>query len=77
MQGFKCSVTGSSSKRKVAAGKPPAYCENDPAKCVKGAKQMVYYYQKDGNNVVNAPKPPMYNQVMGFSEGAQNDIFEN
>jgi hypothetical protein len=77
MQGFKCTVTGSSSKRKVAAGKPPVYCSNDRAKCVKGAKQMVFYYQKDGNNVFNVPEAPMYNEVMGFFDGAQNDIFEN
>jgi hypothetical protein len=77
MQGHKCIVTGSSSKRKLAVAKPPVYCATDRSKCVKGAKQMIFYYQKDGNNVFNAPKAPLYNQVMGFSEGAQNDIFED
>ncbi|CAF0957659.1 unnamed protein product [Rotaria sordida] len=77
MQGHKCIVTGSTSTKKLAVAKPPVYCENDRSKCVKGAKQMIFYFQKDGNNVFNVPKMPTYNEVMGFSEGAQNDIFED
>ena len=76
MQGFKCIVTGSSSTKKLAVAKPAVYCEDDPSQCVKGAKQMVFYEQLDGNNVFNPPKMPTYNARMGFAEGAQNDIFE-
>ena len=77
MQGHKCLVVGSKSARKLARAKPPVYCEQDRSKCVKGAKQMIFYFQKDGNNVFNVPKMPTYNEVMGFSGGAQNDIFED
>ncbi|CAF4962578.1 unnamed protein product [Rotaria sp. Silwood1] len=58
MQGHKCIVTGSTSTKKLAVAKPPVYCENDRSKCVKGAKQMIFYFQKDGNNVFNVPKMP-------------------
>ncbi|CAF0745143.1 unnamed protein product [Adineta ricciae] len=77
MQGHKCIVTGSTSTKKLAVAKPPVYCENNPSRCTKGAKQMIFHFQKDGNNVFNVPKMPTYNQVMGFFEGAQNDIFED
>jgi hypothetical protein len=76
MQGHKCIVTGSNSTRRLAAAKPPVYCEDDPSKCVKGAKQMIFFNQADGNNVINPPKMPTYNLRMGFYEGAQNDIFQ-
>jgi hypothetical protein len=77
MQGFKCIVvTDSTSSRTLAVAKPPVYCEDDRSKCVNGAKQMVFYQQLDGNNVFNPPKMPTYNARMGFSEGAQNDIFQ-
>ncbi len=76
MQPHKCIVTGSNSTRRLALAKPPVYCEDDPSKCVKGAKQMVFFNQADGNNVINPPKMPTYNARMGFAEGAQNDIFE-
>jgi hypothetical protein len=76
MQGHKCIVTGSNSTRKLMVAKPPVYCEDNQSKCIKGAKQMIFYRQLDGNNVINPPKIPTYNARMGFSDGAQNDIFE-
>lgn len=76
MQAHKCIVTGSKSTKKLAIAKPPVYCEGDPSKCVKGAKQMIFYQQLDGNNVHKPPKMPIYNSRMGFSDGAQNDIFQ-
>ena len=76
MQGHKCIVTGSTSTRQLAVAKPPVYCEDDRSKCVKGAKQMIFYQQVDGNNVKNPPKIPTYNSRMGYSDGAQNDIFQ-
>jgi hypothetical protein len=41
MQGFKCSVTGSTSAKTVAPAKPPIYCGDGKNKCVTGAKQMI------------------------------------
>jgi hypothetical protein len=81
-QPFRCRVTGATSVTPVATGKPPVWCQNNPEGCTKGAKQMVYWNQVEGNNVwVNGsdargqPKSPGYNSVLGFSDGAQNDIF--
>jgi len=81
-QGFRCRVTGATSVTPVATGKPPVWCQGNPGACTKGAKQMVYWNQLEGNNVwVNGlndrgfPKSPGYNAVMGFMDGAQNDIF--
>ncbi|KAF9013078.1 hypothetical protein BDQ17DRAFT_1204170, partial [Cyathus striatus] len=40
MQGFKCKVVGQTGSAKLAAATPPVWCEDDPARCVKGAKQV-------------------------------------
>lgn len=77
MANYKCHVTGSKSKRKLAPAKAPVYCKDDQTKCVKGAKQMIAWNQKEGNNVeVPRRASPGYNLGMGFACGAQNDIFE-
>ncbi|KAK0636799.1 hypothetical protein B0T17DRAFT_482458, partial [Bombardia bombarda] len=78
MQNFKCHVTGSTSNKVVAKAKPPVYCADNPANCVKGPKQMIAWHQQEGNNVFppNDVTPP-YNEKMGFLPGAQNDIFED
>ncbi|KAG5644957.1 hypothetical protein DXG03_007327 [Asterophora parasitica] len=80
--GYRCKVTGSTSTKKLAVPKPPVWCEDDASKCVKGAKQMVYWNQRTGNNIAvsgydraGQPKSPGYNSKLGFSDGAQNDIF--
>ncbi|KAF9256181.1 hypothetical protein L218DRAFT_975456 [Marasmius fiardii PR-910] len=78
MQPFKCTVTGASpSAHAVASAKPPVYCEGNPSGCTAGAKQMVFYNQKEGNNVVydSSKGNPYYNERMGFKEGRQTDIF--
>lgn len=78
MQGFKCNVTGASPTAKpLAKAQIPVYCENEPEKCVKGAKQMLAAYQAEGNNI-ETPQwvTPNYNQKCGWAEGAQKDIFE-
>jgi hypothetical protein len=76
MQNHRCKVTGSTSTKKLGTPKPPVYCEDDLAKCVKGPKQMMAWNQASGNNVeVPAGKTPTYNQRMGFLPGAQNNIF--
>jgi hypothetical protein len=78
MQGFKCNVTGASPTAKpLAKAQVPVYCENEPEKCVKGAKQMLAWHQATGNNIETAQwVTPNYNQKCGWAEGAQTDIFE-
>lgn len=83
MTPFKCKVTGATSTTPVAPGKPPTWCEGNQGACTKGAKQMIYFNQADGNNVDvssgyqadGSQKSPNYNMKMGFANGAQNDIF--
>jgi hypothetical protein len=78
MQPFKCTVTGaSSSARPVAKAKAPVYCEGNANGCTKGAKQMIFYNQKEGNNVQydSAKGVPFYGEKMGFKSGRQTDIF--
>ncbi|KAF8901889.1 hypothetical protein CPB84DRAFT_1708032 [Gymnopilus junonius] len=79
---YRCRVTRQPGDAAVAPGRPPVWCEDDQNKCVRGAKQMVFWNQLDGNNVVisgddlsGRPKSPGYNRKMGFSNGAQTDIF--
>ncbi|KAG6833711.1 hypothetical protein H0H93_013111, partial [Arthromyces matolae] len=50
-QGFKCNVTGATSTTPLAVAQPAVWCENDQSKCVKGARQMIYWNQLDGNNI--------------------------
>ncbi|KAF9003575.1 hypothetical protein BDQ17DRAFT_1409017 [Cyathus striatus] len=82
MHGFKCNVTGATSKTAVSEAKPPVWCEDDQAKCVKGAKQLIFWNQRSGNNTFvggldasGYPKSPGYNMKCGFQDGAQDDIF--
>ncbi|CAA7260299.1 unnamed protein product [Cyclocybe aegerita] len=82
MLGYRCRVVGDTGDAAVAPGKPPVWCEDDPSRCVKGAKQMVFWNQLEGNNVqvsgvdlAGEPKAPTYNMRMGFADGPQNDIF--
>lgn len=70
-------VTGSTSTRVLAKAQTPTYCRDEPEKCTRGAKSMIAYAQKTGNNIPGASvhRRPLYNEVMGFFDGAQNDIF--
>ncbi|KAF8172110.1 hypothetical protein BJ912DRAFT_1047362 [Pholiota molesta] len=81
---FKCSVSGSTSSVPLAAPKPPVWCEGNPGACTKGAKQMIYWNQNEGNNIAvdgydleGDHKSPGYNSKLGFNDGAQNDIFSS
>jgi hypothetical protein len=78
MQGFKCNVTGASATAQpLAKAQVPVYCENEPDKCVKGAKQMLAWHQATGNNIETEQwVTPNYNQKCGWVEGAQKDIFQ-
>ncbi|KAF5317338.1 hypothetical protein D9611_003559 [Ephemerocybe angulata] len=82
MQPLRCKVVGQTGSKEVAPGKPPVWCEDDPSRCVSGPKQMVFWHQLEGNNVdvsgfdlSGRARSPAYNNKMGFSEGAQTDIF--
>lgn len=79
MQPLKCQVTGSTSTRKLAKAQTPHYCKGAPDSCVKGAKSMIAWKQKSGNNYVQrrGEDRPGYNDVLGFADGAQNDIYED
>ncbi|KAG5640879.1 hypothetical protein DXG03_006756, partial [Asterophora parasitica] len=75
-QAFKCQVTGATSVTPLAVPKPAVWCEDDQSKCVKGAKQMIYWNQKTGNNIkvsgydlARSPKSPAYNKKLGFADG--------
>ena len=73
---FRCTVTGAISNAPVAAAVPPVWCEGDPSSCIKGAKQMLYWNQLDGNNIEvsgwdlsGGHKSPGYNAKCGFADG--------
>ncbi|KAL4865341.1 hypothetical protein BDV12DRAFT_211111 [Aspergillus spectabilis] len=70
MAGYKCNVTGATSTSQLAPAQPPVYCENDESKCISGAKQMIAWNQRTGNNVdPPSGKTPMYNDAWGFRNG--------
>ncbi|KAF7291758.1 hypothetical protein HMN09_01235400 [Mycena chlorophos] len=83
MTPFRCTVTGTPGTSALATpAVAPRWCEDAPKSCVSGAKQMVYWNQREGNNVwvegmdkYGRPKSPGYNSVLGFGDGAQTDIF--
>ncbi|KAJ7290046.1 hypothetical protein C8J57DRAFT_336214 [Mycena rebaudengoi] len=82
MQGFKCKVVGRTGDAALAPAQPPVWCEDAPADCVRGARQMIFWNQLEGNNIevdgfdaAGSPKTPTYNEKLGFSNGAQPDIF--
>jgi hypothetical protein len=73
-------VTGVIATAPLAAPQPPVYCREQSAKCIAGAKQMVFVYQQSGNNIDVPPDAvqqlaPGYSLKNGFSSGAQDDIF--
>ncbi|CAM0140360.1 hypothetical protein VKS41_007010 [Umbelopsis sp. WA50703] len=78
MTPFVCNVTNTKSTKKVGKAIPPVKCDTDPSKCVVGAKQPMYWMQKEGNNMFEPTHyAPTYSDAYNYKEGAQNDIFEN
>ncbi|KAJ7163891.1 hypothetical protein C8R43DRAFT_989108 [Mycena crocata] len=87
MNGFKCNVTGATSAVPVAAPKVPRRCGADsangkwhatPGNCTYGAKQPLYWFQKERNNMFEGTyAPPIYTDLYEFRDGAQEDIFED
>ena len=75
MQAFKCRVTGATSTVPLATPKPAVYCRDDPSKCVKGAKQILVWNQKENNTFSMNGKTyglyeaPGYNPNCGFGKG--------
>ncbi|RDB14866.1 hypothetical protein Hypma_016410 [Hypsizygus marmoreus] len=81
---YRCKVTGTTGNAAVAPGIPPVWCEDDPSRCTKGPRQLIYWNQLEGNNIVVSgqdlagdPRSPAYNTKLGFANGAQTDIFES
>ncbi|KAF8442202.1 hypothetical protein L210DRAFT_3611694 [Boletus edulis BED1] len=87
MIGFQCGVTGSTSNVGLATPKVARRCGADPengkkdavpGNCTYGAKQPLYWFQAEGNNMFEGTyAPPFYNDLYNFKEGAQNDIFQD
>ncbi|KAF9511918.1 hypothetical protein BS47DRAFT_1119465 [Hydnum rufescens UP504] len=85
MTTFQCNFPGATSTVPVAQGKVPRRCGADPIRgkltadlsnCTTGAKLPMYWLQAEGNNMFEDPMtPPVYNDLYGFSNGAQHDIF--
>ncbi|CAE6442792.1 unnamed protein product [Rhizoctonia solani] len=77
MNNFQCNITGANGTTPIPAGQVPVRCVDDPAKCVKGAKQPFYWDQAEGNNMFEGIyTPPLYLNTYGFADGAQNDIWD-
>jgi len=73
---YRCKVTGKTGNAAVAPAIPPTWCENDSSTCTKGPRQMIYWNQLEGNNILVSGfdrsgdrKSPAYNAKLGFSNG--------
>ncbi|SJL05082.1 uncharacterized protein ARMOST_08454 [Armillaria ostoyae] len=82
MHPFRCTVTGATGTTAVGTPKTPEWCEDDQSKCVSGPKKFIIWNQNeadtvsvDGYDLAGEPRSPGYNTKMGFTGGAQNDIF--
>lgn len=86
MNGFQCQITGATGTSALAQPQLPRRCGADkryneagnPQNCTYGAKQPMYWLQKERNNMFEANHmPPLYNDLYGFADGSQDDIFVN
>ncbi|CAL1716077.1 unnamed protein product [Somion occarium] len=87
MNGFRCNVTGSTSSVPIAKPQVARRCGDDPdngimratpGNCTYGAKQPLYWFQREQNNMFeDTYAPPFYLDLYNFKDGAQNDIFED
>jgi hypothetical protein len=65
--------------RAYSCGPDPDFgrLEARPWNCTYGAKQPLYWYQKEGNNQFeDTYHPPHYGILYNFEDGAQNSIFD-
>ncbi|KAL6307621.1 hypothetical protein BKA93DRAFT_727195 [Sparassis latifolia] len=84
---FRCEVTGSTSNTPIGTQMLPRRCGADPANgrpdatpgnCTVGPKYPMYWDQAEGNNMFEGIySPPLYKDLYGFTDGAQDDIFQN
>lgn len=85
MTGFRCNITDATSTVALAKPEVPRRCGADPKRnkpnavpgnCTYGAKQPLYWFQAEKNNMFEDQyTPPFYNDLYNFLPGAQNDIF--
>ncbi|KAJ4475502.1 hypothetical protein J3R30DRAFT_3772371 [Lentinula aciculospora] len=82
-EGIRCQVTPGSDPKPLGTPQPAVWCEDDTSKCVTGPKQMLFWHQASGDNIevdgldlAGEFRSPGYNAKCGFSDGAQNDIFD-
>lgn len=73
---YRCKVTGMTGSAAVDSAIPATWCEDNPANCTSGARQLLYWNQLEGDNIeVNGtdlagdPRSPGYNPKVGFSNG--------
>jgi len=87
MNGFRCNITNPTSTVALAQSKVPRRCGADipngklqaaPGNCTYGAKQPLYWFNLERNNMFEgAFSPPVYNELYNFIDGPQDDIFED
>ncbi|KDQ15932.1 hypothetical protein BOTBODRAFT_65213 [Botryobasidium botryosum FD-172 SS1] len=86
MNGFQCNVSGSTSNVPISRPNLARRCGAEPkigkpadiSNCTVGAKQPFYWFQAERNNMFEDPSaPPFYTDLYGFSDGSQDDIFED
>ncbi|KAI0926218.1 hypothetical protein AcV5_008732 [Taiwanofungus camphoratus] len=87
MNGFKCNVTGSTSNTPIGQPALARRCGADPTNgrpnatpgnCTTGPKWPFYWDQLEDNNMFEGLySPPVYNDLYGFFDGAQKDIFQD
>lgn len=77
MEALRCKVIGATSTTPVVPAKPPVWCEDDESKCTSGAKQLIFWHQAEGDNIVvtgndllGEPKSPGYNAKCGWANGS-------
>ena len=73
---IRCNVTNVNSPKVIGTPQPPVWCQDDPANCVSGPKQLIVWNQAEGNNIVvegydlsGSPKSPGYNSKCGWADG--------
>lgn len=78
MTPFVCHVTGASNTHAIGKPRAPVKCDGNAAKCVKGAKNPMYWKNLERNNMFEADHfAPTYSTTYGYNEGAQNDMFDD
>ncbi|THH09276.1 hypothetical protein EW145_g2125 [Phellinidium pouzarii] len=87
MNAYRCVVNGATSTVPLATSRIPRRCGADPDfgkpnaapwNCTYGAKQPMYWYQSERNNMFeDAQQPPSFNDMYHFLDGRQDDIFQN